>query len=215
LKSNDFWKWNCENLLKYLGVFNGKKIIGIATDRTTHSADAVRRFLGDGFEYIESSNTTIGEMSTFLATLSLLESLDPNEITFRAHTKGVTRYGGEYKHIEQWAQMLYDSCLGDIAKVESQLVSKVMTGECRRIHRLGRGFWFYAGSFYWFRHHWLFSRDWRDIQDTARWGAENFPGIMCKKEETDFLAVDNCPHPYKVNQFRKILRAYNQQKASL
>ena len=193
------WALNLERLARYPNAFNGKKIILLKRGGPIETADApaVRNLLsplGD-IEIIEYENDPkLGEVTGFIETLAnRLVSLDPNEATFYAHTKGVS-YGTEteLRHIasvRRWRNTMYDQCLGNIPKIEEALETHVAAGCYLRDpttikHRgaLPRGLdtigWHFAGTFFWFKHSTFFSHPkWRDIQQ-HRYGVEGHLGEL-------------------------------------
>lgn len=75
--SNELWKWNVARLLERMSVFNGKRVVAIATDEETVSADEVKRALdGYGIRFITMLNDArLREATTFLPLLDEVHTL--------------------------------------------------------------------------------------------------------------------------------------------
>lgn len=196
---NDIWKWNLGLLEKHIELFNGKRLFAVAYGQNTVSLDRaidLIRPLATEEPLVFRNDPEKWELVSFLPLLQLVESVDPNEVTFRAHTKGVTRAAQQrYKHVREWVERLYCVNLGRWEQAQEDLRCKAMTGAMRRKHQLGDGKWFYCGAFYWFRNIHVFRRNWRSVQQ-YKYGPESWPSQMFEWEETACLAADNCPQPY-------------------
>src|SRR5207249_5847089 len=109
---DSLWRWNIEQLLERIDIFNGRRIIGIVHDSQSELPEEVMKcFEGHGCEFVVRSNNPLGEVNTFPKMLARLASEDPNEITFYAHAKGV-KYGAKASlPVRQWAEALYVTTL--------------------------------------------------------------------------------------------------------
>jgi hypothetical protein len=173
------WEWNLEQLAPYLGHFNGRKLIRIAIDEKTESAEAVEKKLpGTGWTVLVGDNDhNFGEQKFFIQDFSSLESHDASEITFRAHAKGVTRTGDMLKNVMAWTKAMYWLNLKNVGLID-KLIAKYSAVGAFQIdipdhHR--HSLWHYSGSFFWLRHSTIFSRLWRDIEKDF-WGVEHYVG---------------------------------------
>lgn len=186
LTSNEEWRLNIERLNHYADVFNGRRIVLLKTgEGLLTPAEAKQAFSFDA-EFIEvRNNPVIGEVEGFIDALGLLESLNPDEATFYAHTKGTWRIAAEpdkTTSVRLWRNKMYDKCLGDVAEVEAVLRQYACAG-CFKIDRgiftessaLDVPFHF-SGTFFWLNHARLFSKpNWREVHAT-RHGVEAYPG---------------------------------------
>lgn len=134
---SDEWRDNVARLCRYPEAFNGRKLVIVRTGENMRSIDDVRAEFRRGWldadvEFLEIENhTKLHEVHRFIETLELLQSVDPNEATFYAHTKGV-RYDGvperRMDSVRQWRNEMYDGCLADIPKIERALQSHPCAG---------------------------------------------------------------------------------------
>ena len=186
------WRWHIDQIVKYAPHFNGRICIGIGTGPNLVAPDTVRALLADVpvTDWIVRPNTRkLAETATFLDMLRCVKTDDPNSITFRYHTKGVThrRDGVE----QPWAELLWETNM-DLPGVEDALASHIVAGSMKSheplVKRNNGGDFFYAGSAYWFRSD-VFSRDWSQIENN-RWWVEYWPGAVAKEEEAACLCHD-------------------------
>lgn len=197
---NGTWQRNVEQILKRINLFNGRRIVSIVRGRPIAEAGnrrgrlitpldppeaVIEAFKGEAECLIFDNDPNLREVVTFVPMLKKVESLDPQEVTFCAHAKGVTRPVNAGVTVHPWAEILYETCLDYWPLVRSLLERRAMAGSLKKI---GPGFrgsqssWHYSGTFYWFRNRDVFSRDWRRV-DQAWWGTESWPGVMFHEEE--------------------------------
>jgi SAM-dependent methyltransferase len=177
--SNDLWRWNLTRLLPRINVFNGKRIVAIATDEETVSADEViREFKGHHIEFITMANDArLREATTFVPLLEAVHTLDPTEATFYGHAKGVSRAKSVHTVEKAWAECMYHHCLDFPDRVREALAHKAMYGVSFPIEKA----WIYPGTFWWFHNASLFARDdWRRLENNVSregvgWSVEAFP----------------------------------------
>ncbi len=199
----DQWRWNLDQLLQRIDVFNGSRILGLAIDKTTVSAQEVRDYLGDRrFEVIEVPNDKRkGELTTFEKMMGRIQTTDPNAIVFYGHGKGTTApsngktiSGGTVPEMRRWAEAMYHGCLDDIPRVEAALTDHVFAGGFRQ--RKSGGKWYYSGTFFWFRANAVFSREWR-LKAKQRWAVEFWPATITDFDENVCLFADGVKGLYK------------------
>lgn len=212
----DKWKWNIDQILARIDIFNGRRIVAIAVDETTASADDVRKYFGGAVhEYmVYENNRNRGEMVSFIPLLAQLQSTDTNQITFRAHAKGVAQKTKKAPHIMDWTEMLYATNLDDLSLVEDQLTEFAMTGACRKWDQFKKSQRLptYSGTFYWFRNCYVYSRKWRDVP-MMRWGCEAWPGRMFSPSETACTFWDNTGSMYSTEYWESQIKpAYEEWK---
>lgn len=193
------WRWNVQQLLRRIDLFNGKRIIAIVTDDKTESADVVAETFNpdwqdddNGFEFIVLPNDPkMREMVTFEKCLERLADHGADDVVFSAHAKGVTHANNDA--VRQWTTTLYETCLDYWPVVATQLENHPCTGTVKKV---GRGFtgndhsdsqWHYSGSFFWARCTDVFSRDWRDVLDQRWFGSETAISKWFSADEAGFL----------------------------
>lgn len=191
----DMWRWNVEQLRSRIDIFNGRRIIGIVHDERSEDPDEVRKaFAGHGCEFVVARNGPPGEGLTFPSMLAQVRSLDPNEVTFYAHAKGVKYEPSIPGPVRRWAETQYRTGLDHWPSVRSQLERFAMTGSFKilgrfRVHHYA-GDWHYSGTFFWLRHAFVFAREVGNLQ-TFYGCVEAWPGMHFQREETGCLFMDS------------------------
>lgn len=191
------WQWNCDQLLKRASLFNGKRIVSIVTSKEADPQEAVKEYLKDFTDdfIVMPNDPGLREVITWLPMLEKLQSLDPTEMTFTCHAKGVRhniRPDNVGSTVYHWAKIMYESCLDYWPLAESQLLRNAMTGSFRRFGEFttpGNNRWHYSGTFYWFRHKDVFENRWRKV-DQKFFGTESWPGHLFQPSETGCLFHD-------------------------
>lgn len=227
VRGNGAWQWNCDRLVEYSPLFNGRRIIGIATDETCDPADAVMEYLHSrGFEaefVLVRNIATVGEVTTFLPSLEKLQAYQgPGDVTFRAHAKCARHtitIDDPTATIYRWTRAMWDlNC--HWPAVRSILEKYATCGAFRRqMFGMGRswGPWHYSGSFYWFRNRDTFARHWRNLPN-AYWGAEAWPGLIFPYlSESGLLVSDNTGDLYNLSYWEQtiepMLQTWKEQHA--
>jgi len=204
-KTTDNWKRNIEQLSKRKHVFTGRKQVTIATGESLENPQAVKNaFAGwSDVEFYEVANSrTLRENVNSKAMLERIESEDQGEITFFAHTKGVSTPGSS-EGVMLWRNSMYHALLDNMQEVELALSHKPVVGT-HRVHKVANfpdgsksGEWHFAGTFFWLRNADVFGRkDWRELIQQTGWGMEAFPGLTFKYEDSHCMAYDNPINPY-------------------
>ena len=188
------WRWNVERLLADIDLFNGRRIIGIVHDRQSEAPAAVRAaFEGHGCEFVEMPNDPIGECITFPVMLGRVASLDPDDVTFYGHAKGVRHGNVMSQAVRRWTEALYDASLGQWPLVAEHLQRYALTGSFRMLGRFRAhqylGDWHYSGTFFWLRHALAFRRPILTVPQFYG-GVEVWPGLHFRREETGCLLLD-------------------------
>jgi hypothetical protein len=198
-------------LKKYLGIFNGQMIVTIATGEhhtwwagphkkfsiTTGFVDPkiVEEEFGeykDRITFVHAPNhEQYGESPHFLPMLRRVASLDPNEITFYAHAKGV-RYPvvgtPRMRNRRIWTRSMYYFLLS-MPHITDAFLDKYDSVGCYRAcgflesplkvpltHPFYKR-WHYAGTFFWLKNSAVFgNRNWNAIHDYNRGAVEAYPG---------------------------------------
>lgn len=219
---NGVWQRNVGQLLKRIKLFNGKKVVGVVTGPEFDPPDAVvAEFGGEVDEFLVVENDPLlREVAVLPKLLDMVASTATNEITFCAHTKGVTRPADDTTTVHRWTDIMYETCLDYMPIVEKMLVSHPLAGSFKKV---GSGFsgslstWHYSGTFYWLRNSEVFRRNWRSY-DNSWWGTESWPGVHfradeggCIFHEGDLGKLDL----YRYKYFhRTVLPAYEKWKAA-
>lgn len=171
------WRWNVSLLTAFKTVFNGRKVVVVASGSGLESYDTVRAaFRDDSIAFINVQNDQeLQETAHFIPNLSLLESADENESTFYAHAKGVTKNGACLQSVLRWTSSMLLLNLGSAELVDVGM-SRYSTMGCYRMKiRHADASWHYSGTFFWLKHSALFKKDWKSIRQD-RYGVEGYPG---------------------------------------
>lgn len=188
------WRWNLQEMLKRVDLFNGRRIIGIVSDERAEPHEAVQALLeGHGFDCVLEANDSRGEGVTFAAMLRQVASFDRNELSYYAHAKGVKYEPAFPPAVRRWAEVQYAVTLDDWAAVREQMQRHAMTGIFRKHGRFRNhhevGDWHYSGTFFWMRHAHVFRRRWQEVPQFYG-GVEAWPGTLFHRDETGCLLLD-------------------------
>lgn len=190
------WRLNVDRLLEFQDAFNGKRVVAIAQDSQLEPVEAVQDYIRplDAEVMILPNCQTLREVATFLPLLLSVKSTDPNTATFYAHTKGNTTNGDKSAAV-MWRNVMYDNLLGRWQECMAYLPNHSFVGTHKMIWPAGQQPpyptklktsypWMHAGTFYWFRHDAVFSRDdWQRLIVNDRYGAEAWPGQLIPHEQ--------------------------------
>ncbi len=184
LAKNETWRRNVEQLLNRIALFNGRRIVGIATGDGLVEPDEVKAaFRGEVNEFLIShNNPDLREVVNFIPLLSGVQQYQ-DDITFYAHTKGVT-YPDEAS-VHRWTKIMYETCLDYFPRVFKLLQYYPVVGSFKNVGQAFTGSlmaWYYAGAFFWFRNRDVFTRDWRTVEQ-CMWGTESWPGSLFRPDE--------------------------------
>jgi hypothetical protein len=175
----NYWhRLNLELLSKYWDVFDGQKIVKIATDGT--NLNNLIKLLPSGCKYrIVKNDPVNGEAKHFLESLEWVN----DGITFYAHCKGVTR-PTNWKGLEKWILTLYKNNLGSIPNLNGKLFS----GTCAKMlpcpPYVPESF-HYSGSFYWFDTEKVKARV--SNLGVNKYLTERFPAMIANESECLFV----------------------------
>ena len=151
------WRWNVEQLRKYIRQFNGTRSIAIATDDKSASVADVKAAFGseriDNWIYCEN-DVRYGEWVGFVPLLKTLPR-SPGNVTFYGHARSVTHSWQSPAH--RYTQLLYEINLGYPTIVLNKLHEYILCGAFMRTGSeacffadIVSGCW-YPGTFFWFR----------------------------------------------------------------
>lgn len=185
------WKWHIKTICENADLFNGKICIGVNIGTETASiAEVESLFRGIHVsDWVVKKNSKLAETLTFTELMACVQTDDPNSVTLRGHTKGVTHSKADVS--QKWKELMWQACL-DWPSVNDALSSHLAAGpmKCHEPLTSTQPYkWFYAGSFWWQRDREVFQRNWQETQNN-RWFSEYFPGLIFKNEETACLLHD-------------------------
>ncbi|HSG72069.1 MAG TPA: hypothetical protein VLA12_16745 [Planctomycetaceae bacterium] len=219
VRDNGAWQRNAEIIRENRDLFDGKRIIAIATNArgTMHrldKPDVVKDAFGDGFEFIEVPNDKhLREVASFIPLMERIQDNNtPDDVTFFCHAKGCTHSVDPQHPISKWREAMYETCL-HWPGVEAALREFPIAGSFRRTSVLGRSHWHYSGTFYWLRNRDVFSRNWQGIE-RAWFGTESFPGITFTKEESACMFFDDARDLYQPEEWERVEPALEAWRAA-
>lgn len=211
IAGNGIWKWHCDVLRANAELFNGKRIVAIATSNETVSADEVRAYLGDFTDefVIVRNQPHLREVLTWVPMLEKLEAYQGDQdVTFSCQGKGVRRNGANVDDPQDmiflWTKAMYETCL-HWSLVQAGLERHGIVGSFRRTgrpQRAGWGPWHYSGTFFWWRNRDAFHRNWRYVPQRF-YGTEAWPGLMFRHEESVCLLADNAGDLYRLDYWNE------------
>ena len=212
LATNDVWRRNVSLLLRYMHVFNSKKIVAIAQgnhgDPIYPANEVERLFAGHDVDFIHLPNDPdIRESASLQSLLEKGFSTSPNVATFYAHTKGLAH--PRNRAVTMWYRSMYTNCLGNIERVAEALSRVSCCGAFRRIgphrHFPTYSHWHFSGTFFWFRNSRLYSHPrWREV-DNTRYGAEAYPSKLFRLEDSECLFCDDAGDLYDVAYWNAVV----------
>lgn len=185
------WRERVERVVKSWSLFDGVKVVAVATDDRTDSFDDVVDLLpsGDDVIYREFANEPkLGETLTWeWRWAEVLDVADDSDAVLYGHAKGTTRGPGV---CQEWSELCHSLSLGHWTETEELLRRYPIVGSLRK-HGNGfpppsKGDWHYSGTFYWVRAGDVRSRGFRKVAP-HRWGVESWPGETFGIEEAASL----------------------------
>ena len=209
--TNDIWLRNVRQLLKRIDLFNGRRVIAVATGEGLVAPDQVQSAFGNHqVEIITRPNSAqLRENATFLPLLESVADPDPHTATFYAHAKGVGKDVcclGPPRGSRYWRNAMYHELLDDWSRINELLIDSAIVGTHRRQHNENHQIypdgqstspWHFAGTFFWFRNQDVFSTEkWREVWQPTGWGAEAWPGRMFDFEQSACVAYDGLEDLY-------------------
>lgn len=214
--SNDIWQRNVRQVVKRLDLFNGRRVISVATGDGLAAPDEVRAAFGKhDVEIVPHPNSReLRENATFLKLLEQVASTDPAEATFYAHAKGVAKdilCSGDPLGSRYWRNAMYHELLDDWERIAELLEEYPVVGTHRRYHAeqptiypdgQSSSDWHFAGTFFWFRNRDVFASDrWREVWQPTGWGAEAWVGRMFPFDRSACVAYDGLVEHYNPDSY--------------
>ena len=208
-RKGQVWRWNVEQLLKRVHLFNGRRVISIAIDPSTEKLQDVEALLAPHVDDIRVVKNVreLGEVVSFDGLLGSIRSVHPSHVTFYGHAKGVTREG--HPVVPRWTQLLYEACLDYWPAVEEFLRHYPVVGPLMRRGpgweaRVSKSQWHISGTFFWVRNRDVFTRDWKAIERFYA-GVETWPSMLFDAQEVGVLygdaPCDIAHHTYREDYF--------------
>lgn len=195
LDDSEEWRLNVERLNYYASIFNGRKIVLLKTGLGMVPPEVVKAAFTFEAEFrLVPNDPVLGEGAGFIDALRELQSLRSDEATFYAHTKGVSRWRDSLKkgNIRFWRNTMYRECLSDADRIDDVLSRYSCCGCLLNpdghqprvgLHNGVQSKWFFAGTFFWFRHDRLFSRSWEKLPN-GYYGVEGYLGLHIPLSES-------------------------------
>jgi hypothetical protein len=178
------WRWNLERLFDKLHIFNGKRVACVVSGvNSDNMLGAIRELTGHGFHLVVKPNDRkLCDSVAFLEMLGVVQSADAEEATLFAHTKGAT--SGQ----QNWGELMYSWCLDHADEMLDGLRTHPVAGTRKCVvanpqHFPYNSAWHYSGSFCWYRHDALFSRDWNARPPVNRYFVECYPSLFFSADE--------------------------------
>lgn len=192
------WQRNLDQLKQRWSLFNGKRIIAVATSTDSHDFETVQEYMrGYECEWIHVENDhNLREVKTFLPLFERIEGL--SGYTFYAQGKGVTKPVNPGVSIHPWATAMYEVLLDHWPLAEKMLQTHPIAGCFKKsvpgAFQGSRCQWHYSGSFCWIRNDELWRRNWRAIEQVW-FGIESWPSMIFSDAEAACLFF------HRTNQF--------------
>lgn len=181
----DSLRWHIDQLRSRLDLFNGRRLVAIATDRKSMQFDECCAEFGEGFEFLHFRNKPqFREVVSWIPMLKTLGvgQLPPDEVVFSAHAKGC-RYGAGTTR--EWSRMMYEGLLDRWdERVRPELEQAGAVGMFQKFGDWGGYQHHYSGTFLWHRAHG--GRDWRYVPPRW-WGVEEWVGHQYRPEHAACL----------------------------
>ena len=182
------WRWSVEQLRQRLELFNGRRLIGIATSEDAEPPEAVERELaGHDCEFLVRPNDAdLREVATMTPALERLRG-EPGA-TLVSHAKGVTR---NTDAVRRWTHLCWALCCDHPERVVGGLEKFPIVGPFRKRDGFDRPRprgWHYHGGFYWFRNEAVEER--KALPEPVWHGSESFPGRWFDPDEGGVLLFE-------------------------
>lgn len=205
MTGNGAWQWNVRQLLRRIGLFNGKRIVTIATDIYTDPVESVVKTFEDSIDefLIVPNRQDRADSVAYIDMLERVQSDDPQRAVMFGHAKSVTK--SEDFADRKWTEALYETYLDYWPVVDEQLRWRPLAGSFRSNWKQwpddSAAAWFYSGSWVWYRSAALFKTDWRKI-DEFMFAVEPYPAIHFPITEAGVIAIaNNTGTPYDLKNW--------------
>lgn len=225
---NGVWRKAVDKLRSMWSLFNGSKIVTIATGEPVPEQytkrkleldpiSKVKKYLPPDCEIIEVENDpSLWELAAWPKLWNFLWKIArKDDAVLYCHAKGVTRPLDSPAH--RWAPVMWSLVLDYWEEVEKQLRKYPIVGPLRKIGKFGTktgvgtglSEWHYSGNFWWARCGTLRERTTAHRAPADPWGAEAYVGIAYKlKESGSLIDVDNAMSFYRNDHMGWLDREY-------
>lgn len=207
--------YNLWALKQNLHRFNGKKIIYIAVmghdegttrlanlnpdevissiDNSYELVDRIKAYLGSDIQWIIGSNSPLGDTSAFMHHMApMVQSTNPDEVTFYAHSKGVRHPGTHVSRLDPkmglWTGNLYEQVF-QFEAMERKIWNEgyqtfgAFKQDGQVIIEHGPPVsWHYSGAMFWFRNSAFFGRNWSCLDHNRGVTEYMIPRIITTEE---------------------------------
>jgi hypothetical protein len=186
------WRLRLQRLRERLPLFNGRRLVAVATDDTTEATAAtVAAALGGDCDVGEVANDPgLREVAAFETLFGRLsDHSGDGEATLFGHAKGVTQPPERPCH--RWGDVMEEVCLDYWPLVAETLTTAPVAGCFKKVGRgwkasESKSLWHYSGSWFWFRNRDLYSRPWQAVE--RFWcGIETYPSVLFGVDEAASL----------------------------
>lgn len=185
------WRWHLEELLPRLGLFNGRRIISIATGEGCADPDAVMELLkgSDLQPHLVANDAHLREMTGYpLLLRELSRYRGPSDAHLYGHAKGASSER-VFDGVREWSRTMLTVLLDYWPAVQRALVEHATVGVYRRrMVLIGHPCcdWHYSGSWRWARNADWFARPW-DSHEYHWASTETQPGSLFSLRESACL----------------------------
>lgn len=199
VSGNDVWRRSVDQLRLRWGLFNGRKVIAIATGASgslrLDSSAEVQEYLPPDCEVVEVPNDpSLREVVSWRSLWGrVLEGANDEDAVFYAHAKAVTRPIDPGNSCQWWASLAYSLHLDHWPVVAEQLTQYPITGAFKKIgdgFRTSSSSWHYSGTFFWVRVGDFRARPWQTVEPIW-YGTEAWPGLAYRSDEAGCLFLED------------------------
>lgn len=191
------WRPNLAQLRQRISLFNGRRLVAVATSAQTASAvDVAEELAGLDVEVLPFANDpALREMSAYPTLMRALSVYrDPANVHWYGHAKGITsaQWAPAVRH---WRECMYEAQLDYWPLIRERLRDAAAVGQYLRPRHLIPGSpcrFHFSGSFCWRRHVPLYDREW-DNYDQHWCGSESHLGRVYRVGEVHSLYGDRPP----------------------
>lgn len=191
-----YWKWHLRQLAARWAIFTGRKVLGVVVGDGAATADEVRaesESLGLDWDqiHIGENRPSRGEVVSWPKLIRDIawSHHGRQDLCFYGHAKGSK---ANTEAVKLWSQAMYQHLLDRFPEVKDALSDKLFAGCFRKkgmFETVDNHRWHFSGTFYWFRLYDIFKREWNRVDDEY-YGAESWPGLMAKHEESACIIGD-------------------------
>jgi hypothetical protein len=178
-------QWHLKQLQKSVALFDGQLIFAIVTGEGLLPPESVAKLLPSRAQILVRPNDpNFGESCTLPMLLAKAFTLEPSDVLFYAHSKGVTHVNKAQEAPTRWWSLSMYRWL-----FSEEALAKLATHSCAGWLKFDGPHdcfppwskWHYSGNFWWFRAADLYRQAWWLVPPT-RFGAEAYPSTWASTE---------------------------------